>query len=205
MNKRLTRIASISSISFIAAAMFSVSAASSTTPSEAPEPVKGPVTEEAVELAVLSDYPDVQTKKAKSAPMPREYRAAVSKDAKDLKGYEKSLYRGKFYYKDQESFRKCVMDRESNFRYKAANSRSSARGAYQFLDNHWRDGLVHMMIKESKKKDHGLEKRLKRLFDKPIHRWNRYYQDRAFFTALNYNGKWSGKKHWNATVPGTGC
>lgn len=143
--------------------------------------------------------------KVRSAPMPREYRVAVSPDAQDLKGYEKSLYRGKYYHKDQESWRKCVMDRESNFRYTAANSRSSARGAYQFLDNNWRDGLVHMMLKESKKKDHGLEKKLKKLFDKPIHKWNRYFQDRAFFTALNYNGKWSGKKHWKATVPGTGC
>lgn len=182
--------------------MFSVSSASFVTYAENP---KAPATEEAVELAVLSEYPDVEVMKGKSARMPREYRAAISKDAKKLKGYKKSLYRGKHYYKDQEHFRQCVMKRESHHNYRAANRSSSARGAYQFLDNHWRDGLVHMMIKESKKKDHGLEKRLKRLFDKPIHKWNRYYQDRAFFTALNYNGKWSGKKHWNATVPGTGC
>lgn len=130
---------------------------------------------------------------------------AISPDAQDLRGYEKSLYRGKYYHKDQERFRQCVMKRESHHNYKAANRSSSARGAYQFLDNNWRDGLVHMMIKESKKKDHGLEKKMKKLFDKPIHKWNRYWQDRAFFTALNYNGKWSGKKHWKATVPGTGC
>ena len=134
-----------------------------------------------------------------------EFQAAVTKQAKDLKGYEKSLYRGKYYYKGQEAWRKCVMDRESNFRYKAKNRSSSASGAYQFLDNNWRDGLVWMMIKESKKTDDGLDSYLRDLFDVHITQWNRYFQDRAFFTALNFEGKWAGKKHWNATVSGTGC
>ena len=134
-----------------------------------------------------------------------EFQAAVTKQAKDLKGYEKSLYRGKYYYKSQEAWRKCVMDRESNFRYKAKNRSSSASGAYQFLDNNWRDGLVWMMIKESKKTDDDLDPFLRDLFDVHITKWNRYFQDRAFFTALNFEGKWAGKKHWNATVSGTGC
>jgi len=202
MNKRLTRITSIFSISLLTAAMFSISSVSSTTYVENP---LGPPTEEAVELEVLSEYPELHLKRERMAPMPREYRAAISKEAKDWKGYEKSLYRGKYYNKDQEHFRECVMYRESRHNYRAANRVSSARGAYQFLDNSWRDGLVHMMIKESKKNDHGLEKKLKSHFNKPIHKWNRYYQDRAFFTALNYNGKWSGKKHWNETVTGTSC
>ncbi len=134
-----------------------------------------------------------------------EFQAAVTKQAKDLKGYEKSLYRGKYYYKGQESWRKCVMKRESNYRYKAKNRSSSASGAYQFLDNNWRDGLVWMMIKESKKTDDNLDPYLRDLFDVHITQWNRYFQDRAFFTALNFEGKWAGKKHWNATVSGTGC
>ena len=134
-----------------------------------------------------------------------EFQAAVTKQAEDLKGYEKSLYRGKYYYKGQESWRKCVMRRESNYRYKAKNRSSSASGAYQFLDNSWRDGLVWMMIKESKKTGDDLDPYLRDLFDVHITQWNRYFQDRAFFTALNFEGKWAGKKHWNATVPGTGC
>ena len=134
-----------------------------------------------------------------------EFQAAVTKQAEDLKGYEKSLYRGKYYYQGQESWRKCVMKRESNYRYKAKNRSSSASGAYQFLDNNWRDGLVWMMIKESKKTDDDLDPFLRDLFDVHITQWNRYFQDRAFFTALNFEGKWAGKKHWNATVPGTGC
>lgn len=203
----VTRLAGVTSITLLAAALaFSTASADSNTVADS-SPGSPVQSTEGVELAVLNDYPTEQKATAKAAQptLHKEYRSAVSDDAQDRKGYEKSLYRGKYYHKDQESFRKCVMDRESNFRYKAANSRSSARGAYQFLDNNWRDGLVHMMLKESKNKDHGLEKNLKKLFDKPIHKWNRYYQDRAFFTALNYEGKWSGKKHWNATVPGTGC
>lgn len=201
-----TRIASIASITLLTAVVVVPSFAQSSVP----EPKFGsPVQEtEGVEIAVLSNYPDTKPMIVKASTvvvMPREYRMAKSKDAKDRKGYEKSLYRGKYYHKDQERFRQCVMKRESHHNYRAANRSSSARGAYQFLDNHWRDGLVHMMLKESKKKDDQLHKDLKELFDKPIHKWNRYYQDRAFFTALNYNGKWSGKKHWNATVPGTGC
>ena len=97
------------------------------------------------------------------------------------------------------------MKRESNYRYKAKNRSSSASGAYQFLDNNWRDGLVWMMIKESKKTDDNLDPYLRDLFDVHITQWNRYFQDRAFFTALNFEGKWAGKKHWNATVSGTGC
>lgn len=202
MNKRLTRITSIFSISLLTAAMFSISSVSSTNYVKNPQ---GPPTEEAVELEVLSEYPELHLKRERMAPMPREYRAAISKEATDWKGYEKSLYRGKYYNKDQEHFRECVIYRESRHNYRAANKTSSARGAYQFLENNWHDGLIYMMIKESKKSKDGLIPEIKELRTKPIVKWNRYYQDRAFFTALNYNGKWSGKKHWNETVPGMGC
>lgn len=206
MWKHFARSAGILSISTILAAVVTVStAATSGTPdAEAVPTVTFAPVPQPLQAKVVQTT--VKTTKPKAAkPMHREMRAAISRDARDLKGYEKSMYRGKYYHSDQESWRKCVMDRESNFWYRSANKSSSARGAYQFLDNHWRDGLVHMMLKESKKNNDGLRPKIKKLFNKPIHQWNRYYQDRAFFTALNYNGKWSGKKHWNATVPGTGC
>jgi hypothetical protein len=57
-----------------------------------------------------------------------------------------------------------------------------------------------MMLKESKKTKDGLSAEIKTLFDKPIHKWSRYYQDRAFYTAWQ-NG--SGKKHWY--YPGHNC
>ena len=134
-----------------------------------------------------------------------EYAAAVSKAAQDRKGYEPSLYRGEHYRASQEAFRRCVSKRESHHNYRAANKTSSARGAYQFLDNAWREPLVGMMIKESKKTGDGLTARIRDLRDRPIHKWNRYYQDRAFYTAMNIEGKGKGRRHWAATVPGTGC
>jgi muramidase (phage lysozyme) len=145
---------------------------------------------------------------AKSAPtatgkvvyISHEHKAARSADADDMKGYEPSLYRGKWYDSKWENSRKCIMKRESRFSYHAANKSSTARGAYQFLDSQWRDGLVWMMLKESKKTKDGLSVEIKTLFDKPIHKWSRYYQDRAFYTAWQ-NG--SGKKHWY--YPGHNC
>jgi hypothetical protein len=145
---------------------------------------------------------------AKSAPtavatvafISQEHRASRSNLADDMKGYEPSLYRGKWYDKKWEGSRKCIMSRESHFNYRAANKSSSARGAYQFLENSWRDGLVYMMLKESKKTKDGLGKEIKTLFSKPINKWSRYYQDRAFFTAWQ-NG--AGKKHWY--YPGHNC
>jgi hypothetical protein len=203
MYKRFARFVGMLSISTLSAVVILVAFSAPTNPAT---PTLNPETL----TAIPEDYADedarVQVRQAVSAfVLPREYRVAISKDAKKLKGYKKSLYRGKYYHPDQENFRQCVMKRESHHNYRAANKSSSARGAYQFLDSQWRDGLVHMMVRESKKTDDGLIVKIKALKKKPIHAWNRYYQDRSFFTALNYNGKWSGKKHWNATVPGTGC
>lgn len=146
--------------------------------------------------------PDIQTVYAKSAPtaaatvayISQEQRAATSNLADDMKGFEPSLYRGEWYDKKWEGIRKCIMFRESRFYYRAANKSSSARGAYQFLDSQWRDGLVWMMLKESSKTKDGLYKDIKKLFNSPIHSWSRYYQDRAFFTAWRHG---EGAKHWS--------
>ena len=110
-------------------------------------------------------------------------------------GYQHSIYKGKWYHKKWEDERKCIMKRESHFNYRAANRTSSARGAYQFLDSQWRDGLVWMMLDEG-----GNVKEIKSLRNKPIHKWNRYYQDRAFFTAWRHG---AGKHHWY--YPGHNC
>lgn len=110
-------------------------------------------------------------------------------------GYSQSSYQGKWYHPKWEDERKCIMQRESRFNYRAANSTSSARGAYQFLDSQWRKGLVWMMLDEG-----GHVKEIKSLRNKPIHKWSRYYQDRAFFTAWRHG---DGKHHWH--YPGQNC
>jgi len=110
-------------------------------------------------------------------------------DAQDMRGFEPSLYQGKWYDKKWESTRKCIMKRESRFDYRAANKRSSARGAYQFLDSQWRVSLTHMLMPEHKDR----KKEVKALRKKPIHKWNRYWQDAAFYVAWQ-RGK--GANHW---------
>jgi len=125
----------------------------------------------------------------------REFRAAVSPLATKMNGIKPSLYRGKYYMPNKgEDFRRCVINRESSGRYKAANTSSSARGAYQFLDSQWRESLVHMMRPEARK--NGLLPQLRKLNNKPIHKWSRYWQDAAFWTVLNYEAPLSGSHHW---------
>lgn len=114
--------------------------------------------------------------------------------ANDPTGIYPSLYKGKWYSPKHDPFRRCIMKRESRGNYRAANPNSSARGAYQFLDSQWRDGLVFMMLKEERRTDGHLKKEIRTLFDKPIHKWSRYYQDRAFWTAFRYG---DGAHHWH--------
>ena len=114
--------------------------------------------------------------------------------ANDMTGYQPSLYEGRWHSPKHEAFRQCIMQRESRFNYRAANSSSSARGAYQFLDNSWRIPLTHMMISEDKKHGGYLVREIRDLRDRPIHRWNRYWQDRAFWTAFQHG---AGAHHWH--------
>ena len=119
---------------------------------------------------------------------------ASSRNASDLRGFQPSLYRGKWYSPKSEKIRECIMRRESHHNYSARNRSSSARGAYQFLDNSWRSGLVWMFLAESKETRDGLGRHALRLRGKPISTWDRYWQDRAFWTAWR-NG--AGRHHWN--------
>jgi hypothetical protein len=125
--------------------------------------------------------------------------AANSPDAMDWKGYEPSMYQGQHYHSKWAQVRKCIMHRESRHNYRARSTISTASGAYQFLDSKWRVSLTHMMIQESKFTKDGLIQEIKALRDKPIQTWNRYYQDRAFYTAWD-NGR--GADHWNQTRHG---
>lgn len=128
--------------------------------------------------------------------------AAHSPLALDTSGWQPSLYRGQWFTAKAAPVRRCIIARESHANYRAANKTSSARGAYQFLDRSWRQGLVWMFLKESRSTHDGLEAEELALRTQPISKWSRYWQDRAFYTAWRF-GK--GSAHWKATVPGTGC
>ena len=113
--------------------------------------------------------------------------------AADMKGIEASLYRGEWYNPKHEGTRRCIVDRESNGNYDSKNRSSSASGAYQFLDSQWRDGLVWMMLEEEPKGS-PLREEIKALRDVPIRKWDRYWQDRAFWTAYRHG---DGAHHWH--------
>jgi hypothetical protein len=123
---------------------------------------------------------------------------AKSTAAQDWKGYEPSLYTGEHYDTKWAQVRKCIMHRESRSNYRARSSISTASGAYQFLES-WHISLTYMMIKESRSTKDGLIDDIKALRSKPIEKWNRYYQDRAFYTAWD-NGR--GADHWSQTRHG---
>jgi hypothetical protein len=107
-----------------------------------------------------------------------------------------STYVGKFYAPRFESYRRCVVFRESRDNVRARNPRSSAAGLYQFLDRAWRVSLTHMVMKEHKDR----RREVVALRGKPIHHWPRYWQDAAFWTAFNFG---AGAKHW--ALQGSAC
>ena len=119
--------------------------------------------------------------------------ALGSPESQDMKGFETSLYRGKWYMPKKESIRRCIMDREANHNYRAVSAGGIYRGAYQ-MNRGLARGVSFMMQKEVKK-EMGPEavavvKQLRKI---PTQQWNRYWQDRAFWTIWR-NGK--GKHHW---------
>ena len=153
-----------------------------------------------VKASERAEAKSVPTATVKVVNVSAEHRAAKSNAALKVIGYMPSLYRGQWYSARWEQVRECIMYRESRHNYKAANKRSSARGAYQFLDSQWRNGLVWMMLDESKNTKDGLRSEIRQLRSKPIHTWSRYFQDRAFFTAWRHG---EGKKHW--ALQGSRC
>ncbi len=118
--------------------------------------------------------------------------ALGSKDAQDMKGFERSLYQGKWYMPKKESIRRCIMDRESNHRYRAVSAGGMYRGAYQ-MNRALARGASFMMQKEVKKQMPEAVSQVRKLRKIPTQQWSRYWQDRAFWTIWR-NGK--GKHHW---------
>jgi hypothetical protein len=119
--------------------------------------------------------------------------ALGSPESQDMKGFETSLYRGKWYMPKKESIRRCIMDREANHNYRAVSAGGIYRGAYQ-MNRGLARGVSFMMQKEVKK-EMGPEavavvKQLRKI---PTQQWNRYWQDRAFWTIWR---KGKGKHHW---------
>ncbi|MHB1066780.1 MAG: hypothetical protein ACYC2Z_05045 [Candidatus Nanopelagicales bacterium] len=120
-----------------------------------------------------------------------------SKATRDMRGVERSLYRGRFYRPAAEPLRRCIAKRESEGYYDVVSPSGSYFGAYQVSRDLAR-GATWMMLKEHKRlMGARVAKRvLADLRAKPMNRWPRYWQDAAFFTVLNWKGPRSGAAHW---------
>jgi hypothetical protein len=120
-----------------------------------------------------------------------------SKATRDMRGVEKSLYRGKYYRSASETKRLCVVKRESEGHYDVVNPSGAYRGAYQVSASLAR-GATWMMLKEHKKLmgEKAAKQVLAHLRATPMNKWPRYWQDAAFHTIINYHGTLSGASHW---------
>lgn len=119
--------------------------------------------------------------------------AMGSKVALDRRGFETSLYKGKWYMPKKEQVRRCIMKRESWHNYRAVSRGGHWRGAYQ-MSKPLARGATWMMTKEVRR-EMGAEgvAIVKDLRKRPHQTWNRYWQDRAFWTIW---AKGDGKHHW---------
>lgn len=112
-------------------------------------------------------------------------------------GVEASAYKGKYFRKSQEPKRKCIVRRESNGHYFSTNRSGGYFGAYQ-MTKALAVGAGWMM-REELRAMYGftvgteIARKLRRT---EAHKWNRFYQDMAWFTIANWNGTGSGLKHW---------
>ena len=98
------------------------------------------------------------------------------------RGSDTSWYTGRYYSADYESFRRCVVHRESRGDYTARNTRSGASGAYQFMLTTSNEVARRMGHPE--------------LVGSPAGTWSRALQDEAFFTLLDHG---RGISHWGGS------
>jgi hypothetical protein len=119
--------------------------------------------------------------------------ALGSAQSLDLRGLMSSLYRGKWFKPGKDDVRKCLVDFESNGNYRAVSSGGIYRGAYQF-SRRLAIGATWMMQAEVRREfgDSAADV-VKSLRERPMQQWNRYWQDRAFWTIWR-DGR--GKYHW---------
>ncbi len=142
--------------------------------------------------------PEARAKAAEQARLVREWGYARGFGAaRDTKGTMLSLYRGKWFVKKADDRRRCILKRESRADYKAVSVGGKYRGGYQ-MNRALMRGAAWMMMKEVRAEmgPKGVAI-LKDLFTTKSHLWNRYWQDRAFWTIW---AKGKGRSHWRSNV-----
>ena len=211
--RQLPRSAQGALIAVISTAIAALLSGLFVVPSGAATEAQGPAQESVVDVdPPTSEPPLLQVpidKRSGLVIISEEFSRAYSGRADDMKGIEPSLYRGEFFRKSDEAFRKCVIQRESRGRYNITGGGNldsdpwgDYSGAYQ-LHPDLAHGVVFMMAKESKKTEDGLLDDIRDLHDIKPKNWSRYFQDRAFYTILNWEGSRSGQSHWY--LSGSSC
>lgn len=114
--------------------------------------------------------------------------------ARDMRGVMKSLYRGKWFMPKKEKKRRCIVKRESRGNYRAVSAKGIYRGAYQ-MNRRLAVGTTYRMQREvAKEMGPRAAAEVKKLRKIPTQKWNRYWQDRAFWTIWR---KGKGASHWH--------
>ncbi len=101
------------------------------------------------------------------------------KVSRSLTGVRASAYIGRYYSSKYESKRRCIVKRESGGNYRIASANGRYKGAYQF-----NAGLARATARKMGRSD---------LANKPINRWSRFDQDKAFWVVWNHGrgaGNW---------------
>jgi hypothetical protein len=118
----------------------------------------------------------------------------TSSVARDVEGYRLSTYTGKYYDKRFEQYRLCVVQRESGgggyANYRTVSG--SFHGAYQFGTG-WNSAasLVQRLRPEMERVyGNAAAQQLNELSSTPVSRWNRFWQDAAFWTVFNLGAGW---------------
>ncbi len=129
---------------------------------------------------------------AREAALARGNRAAA-----DLVGYMPSLYQGKWYMPRKEAIRRCIVLRESHANYRVVGA-GTYFGAYQ-MNRGLAISATYVMQKEVRREMGKKAAKIVRALRKTNpNNWNRYWQDRAFWTIWHHGagaGHWGGGSH----------
>lgn len=111
-------------------------------------------------------------------------------------GIQHSSYTGRKFRAQDEPYRRCVAQREGRHQYGVTGSNGMYQGTYQMTAALVRGAAWEMRAELIATWGSAGRHTFRTLLATPGHRWDRFYQDMAFWTILNARGERSGAKHW---------
>ena len=118
----------------------------------------------------------------------------LTEAGQDIKGYRASAYQGQYFDQRFEQYRLCVVQRESGGNYDEASG--SFVGAYQMGPYNSPSRVVGKLQAEMEAEyGSAATKELNKLKSQPLYRWNRFWQDAAFWTIFNRGAGW---RQWSS-------